>query len=335
MKKSILAHDPMIYKYDDGFDYPVFSEYFKNAVLSVWNPWEVSLKADCQDWRENITEDERNLISGILRGFTSAELGISCYWSDTVCRLFPKTEIQDMAKMFSAFERIHAAAYNYLSDTLGLNEFKEFMSDETAKKKVEMFFTNCKSDKVSLAIFSGCAEGVSLYSSFAILLAFAREGKFKGIRQIISWSVIDEGVHSDAGSELFKELVKEVGITDEEVNEIKEGFDTIIENEYSFLDNIFSRIDSSKIPIDLDSLKAYIKLRANNRLVNLGLDLSIPMSVDEVNLSARISSWFDPMVRGQANSDFFAMSKSGGSYVSKPSQDWLSVDLSSLDLSLT
>lgn len=334
MKKSLLSHDQMIYKYDNGFEYPVFAEYFKKAVLSVWNPWEVSLKADCQDWKENITDAERDLISGILRGFTSAELGISCYWSDTVCRLFPKTEIQDMAKMFSAFERIHAAAYNYLSDTLGLNEFQEFMSDETAKRKVERFFTGCKSDKVSLAIFSGCAEGVSLYSSFAILLAFAREGKFKGIRQIISWSVIDEGVHSDAGSELFKELVKEVGITEEEREEIREGFNVIIENEYSFLENIFNRIDNSLIPIDLPSLKAYIKLRANNRLANLDLNMSIPMTEEEKRLALNISSWFDPMVRGQANSDFFAMSKSGGTYVSKPSQDWMSVDLASLDLSL-
>jgi ribonucleoside-diphosphate reductase beta chain len=324
----------MIYKYDDGFDYPVFADYFKNAVLSVWNPWEVSLKADCQDWRENITEDERSLISGILRGFTSAELGISCYWSDTVCKLFPKTEIQDMAKMFSAFERIHAAAYNYLSDTLGLNEFQEFMSDETAKEKVSRFFTNCKSDKVSLAVFSGCAEGVSLYSSFAILLAFAREGKFKGIRQIISWSAIDEGVHSDAGIELFKELVKEVGISQEEIEEIKQGFNAIVDNEYSFLDNIFKSIDNSKIPLALSDLKAYIKLRANNRLKELSLDLRFSMSDEEIKSASKISSWFDPMVRGQANSDFFAMSKSGGSYVSKPSQDWTSVDLSSLDLTL-
>jgi ribonucleoside-diphosphate reductase beta chain len=332
---SLLSHPPMVYKFDHGYDFPVFNEYFKGAVLSVWNPWEVSLRSDCQDWEQNTSQSERDLIAGVLRGFTSAELGISCYWSDTVCRIFPKPEIQDMAKMFSAFERIHAAAYNYLSDTLGLNEFEAFISDETAKKKVERFFTDCKSDKVSLAVFSGAGEGVSLYSSFAILLAFAKDGRFKGIEQIISWSVIDEAKHSDAGSDLFKELVRETGITEEELSEIYRGFDTVIGNEFSFLENIFGKIDNSAIPIKLEELKSYIKLRANNRLSNLDLDYQIPMTAEEKSLALNISSWFEPMVRGQISHDAFARAKAGDSYVAKPSQNFDSVDLSTLDLVLT
>lgn len=334
MSRSLLSHPPMVYKKDDGYDYPVFNEYFKSAVLSVWNPWEVSLRSDCQDWSQNTTQSERDLIAGVLRGFTSAELGISCYWSDVVCRMFAKPEIHDMAKMFSAFERIHAAAYNYLSDTLGLNEFEAFMSDETAKKKVKRFFTECSSDKVSLAVFSGAGEGVSLYSSFAILLAFARSGRFKGVEQIISWSVIDEINHSNAGSELFKELVKETGITSEEITEIWIGFNSILENEFSFLDNIFSKIDNSVIPISLKECKAYLKVQANDRFTNLNLTLRIPITEEEERLARNISSWFEPMVKGQISHDAFARAKAGDSYVAKPSQDFNSVDLSSMDLVL-
>jgi len=130
-------------------------------------------------------------------------------------------------------------------------------------------------------------------------------------------------------------LVKEQGITESEIAEIKAGFDTVIENEYSFLGNIFSTIDNTAIPIALPDLKAYIKSRANNRLKNLGLpQLCYPMSAEEISASASISSWFDPMVKGQTNTDFFAMNKDGGGYVAKPSQDFLSVDLSALDLEL-
>ncbi len=329
---SLLSHPSMVYKQNHGFDYPQFFEYFDKAVASVWRPEEVQLEGDTRDFQNNTTPGERQLITGILRGFTSMELGIGCYWGDTVCRLFPKPEIQAMARMFSAFEQIHAKAYNYLSDTLGLNEFEEFLSDPTAQKKVATFFNECESDKVSLAVFSGAGEGVSLYSSFAILLAFNKSGRYKGLAQIISWSCLDEAQHSDGGSQLFKELVKEQGLTDQEIQQILDGFNLVINNEFDFLDNIFQQINSDDIPIRLNELKAYIKFRANDRLENLGLDVRIPMSDEESSLAVSLASWFEPMVKGQVNHDFFARAKAGDNYVAKPTQDFMSVDLSALNL---
>lgn len=292
----------------------------------------MAMESDIRDWQHNTTQAEKDLIAGVLRGFTSAEMGIGCYWGDVVCKLFPKPEVQAMARMFSAFEQIHAAAYNYLSDTLGLNEFEEFISDPVAQQKVSRFFQDCNSPKSALAVFSGAGEGVSLYSSFAILLAFSKDGRFKGLAQIISWSCLDEAQHSDGGSDLFKQLVTETGITEGEIREIRDGFVAIVENEFSFLESIFDRIDRSVIPISLEELKAYILHRANNRLINLGLDLQLPMTQEEMVLAMKLSEWFDPMVKGQISHDFFARAKAGDSYVAKPSQDFSSVDLSKLCL---
>jgi ribonucleoside-diphosphate reductase beta chain len=334
MEKSLLHHPPMVYKLSHGFDYPQFFQYYENALASIWRPQEVSLNADVRDWQHNTTQAERDLIVGILRGFTSTELGIGCYWGDKVCKMTPKPEVHAMARMFSAFEQIHAQAYNYLSDTLGINEFEEFLSDPVAQQKVEKFFQSCSSDKVSLAVFSGAGEGVSLYSSFAILLAFSKDGRFKGLAQIISWSAIDEHKHSEGGCELFRELVAETGISDAEVDEIYQGFNAVIENEYAFLDGIFNKIDNKAIPIALEELKAYIKSRANDRLARLGLKPIIPMCSDQIRLADRISSWFDPMVSGQMSTDFFARQKAGDSYVAKPSQDFSTVKLSTLSLEL-
>jgi ribonucleoside-diphosphate reductase beta chain len=324
----------MVYKFDYGFDFPEYFEYYRKAVASVWRPEEVALEADQRDWQHNTSQAERDLIAGVLRGFTSAELGIGCYWGDTVCRLFPKPEVQAMARMFSAFEQIHAQAYNYLSDTLGLNEFEEFISDPVAKRKVERFFTDCSSEKVSLAVFSGAGEGVSLYSSFAILLAFCKDGRFKGVQQIISWSQVDEKMHSDGGSQLFRDLVNETGISEEEVAEIHAGFQAVIENEFSFLDNIFSSDKADILPIALEELKAYVKTRANNRLLNLGLEAAIPVSEEELVLARRIADWFEPMAKGQVSHDFFARAKAGDNYVAKPSQDFASVNMKTLELQL-
>lgn len=322
----------MLYKKVTGWDYPQFFDYYANALASVWRPEEVALKPDLLDWQHNISEAEREVIGGVLRGFTTMEIGISDYWSDVVCKIFPKPEIVSMARIFAAFEWIHAQAYNYLSDTLGINEFDAFLSDPSAQKKVEHFFAGCASEKVSLAVFSGAGEGVSLYSSFAILLAFSKDGRFKGLAQIISWSSIDEEAHSNAGSELFRELVKETGITDQEIEQIYEGFRAVVDNEFSFLDNAFANAKEGALPVSLPEQKAYIKSRANDRLINLELVPIFPMTPEEEALAQSVSDWFDPMISGQMSTDFFARQKAGDSYVSKPSQDYSTVNLGALCL---
>lgn len=313
------------------FEYPKYFEYFKKTIGSVWRPEEVSMDADIRDWQYNTTTEEKEVIQGILRGFTQLECYVGCHWADRVCKIFPKHEIVAMARAFSTWEGIHAQAYNYLSDTLGLNEFEAFLGDPIARKKID-YFLNETSDKVSLAIFSGAGEGVSLFSSFAVLLSFNLSGRFKGLGQIISWSVLDEQLHSDAGCELFKDLREEQGLTNNEKNSIWEGFNAIVDNEFAFIDNIF-KSGSIKIEgVTQDNLKHYILSRANNRLNALGIDGN-RFSVDSEKAES-IRGWFEPLVKGQASTDFFHMSKDGGNYVAKAQQNFEIVNYSELNLEL-
>jgi len=321
--KSILEHNKMIFKTENGFDYPQFYQYYEHTVASVWRHQEVAMEGDLRDWQFNSTPDEKAVIAGILKGFVSAELGIGCYWANEVCRIFPKPEIQAMARAFSFFETIHAAAYSYLNDVLGLNEYEEFINDPIACSKIETFFQKY-SDKVSLAVFSGAGEGVSLFSSFAVLLSFNKDGRYKGLAQIISWSAIDEATHSEAGCALFRCLVEETGLSDSDREEIYDGFRLILEKEFAFIDHIAS--------VDAEELKAYITNRANERLLTLGLEQIFHLSTEELSRAKLLAAWFDPMIKGASSVDAFAQSKSGDNYIAKPTQDFMSVDLSCLDL---
>ena len=326
---SILEHNPMVFKTDSGFDYPEFYECYEKTVASVWRHQEVAMEGDLRDWQFNSTPDERAVIAGILKGFVSAELGIGCYWGNEVCRIFPKPEIQAMARAFSFFETIHAAAYSYLNDVLGLKEYEEFINDPIACSKIDTFFQKY-SDKVSLAVFSGAGEGVSLFSSFAVLLSFNKDGRYKGLAQIISWSAIDEATHSKAGCALFRRLVEETGLTDAEREAIYSGFRLILKKEFAFIDHIFNSAHIGSI--DANELKAYITNLANEQLLTLGLEQIFHLSTEELSRAKSLSAWFDPMIKGASNSDFFAQSKNGSAYVSKPTQDYMSVDVSTLDL---
>jgi ribonucleoside-diphosphate reductase beta chain len=162
------------------------------------------------------------------------------------------------------------------------------------------------------------------------LLSLNLTGRFKGIAQIISWSALDEQQHSDTGIELFKELIAEDPLTSDEATSIAEGFKVVLRNEEAFLNQIFQ--NRSLNTITLEDTKQYLRWRANERMKKLGI--SIPLfSVDDT-AADRIKSWFHPLMAGATSTDFFAQSKDGGNYISKPTQDFLGVNLKTLDLVL-
>ena len=314
------------YKVNGKFEFPTYFEAYQKAVASAWRPQEVSFESDIRDWQTG-SEDERAIIGGILRGFTQFECYVSDHWG-RIPEMFPKHEIAAMARAFSLSEVIHAEAYNLLSDTLGLDEFEAFLGDPVAQAKIN-YFLGERGDKIALAIFSGAGEGVSLFSSFAALLSLNLSGKYKGISQIISWSALDEQQHSDNGIALFKDLCKEDPLTEDDVNEIFEGFQQVVQNEYAFIDKIFE--NRSLVNITSFDLKQYILYRANDRLRALGIDRSFLFDSDGAN---RIKDWFHPLMAGSTSTDFFAQSKDGSNYIAKPTQDFRSVNLKNLHLTL-
>jgi ribonucleoside-diphosphate reductase beta chain len=314
------------YKINGKFEFPQFFESYQKALSSIWRPQEVSFESDIRDW-QNSSTDEKEIIGGILRGFTQLECHVSDHWA-TIPTWFPKHEIAAVARAFSLSEIVHAEAYNLLSDTLGLDEFEAFLGDPVAQQKIGYFLEN-RGTKESLAVFSGAGEGVSLFSSFAVLLSLNLTGRFKGIAQIISWSALDEQQHSDTGIQLFRELVKEDPLDDFEIDQIFNGFNEVVTNEFAFIDKIFEGRELGTI--SKTDLKEYIYYRANDRLRQLGIHISY--AYDEVAAN-RIKNWFHPLMAGATSTDFFAQSKDGGNYISKPTQDFSGVNLKTLDLVL-
>jgi ribonucleoside-diphosphate reductase beta chain len=288
------------YKINGEFEFPEFFQTYQKALASVWRPQEVSFESDIRDW-QNASEDEKEVIAGILRGFTQLECHVGDYWAN-IPNWFPKHEIAAVARAFSLSEIVHAEAYNLLSDTLGLDEFEAFLGDPVAQQKIG-YFLEKRGIKESLAIFSGAGEGVSLFSSFAVLLSLNLTGRFKGIAQIISWSALDEQQHSDTGIQLFQELIKEDPLTPDEATGILQGFKAVLRNEDAFLDQIFRNRNLGTIT--LEDTKQYLRWRTNDRIRKLGI--SIPLFHVDKEAADRIKTWFHPLMAGATSTDFFAL----------------------------
>jgi ribonucleoside-diphosphate reductase beta chain len=308
-KKLNLLHERIIYK---PFEYPQAYEYWLNQQQAHWLHTEIPMMSDLNDWNSNLNKTEKNIIGSILKGFAQTETIVNDYWSGLVTKWFRKPEVIMMATTFGAFETIHAEAYSLLNETLGLDNFSEFLEDEATMAKIENLMLvrdsfNGEKDlheiAKSLAIFSAFTEGVNLFSSFAILLSFKMRNKLKGVGQIVEWSIRDESMHSEAGCWLFRTLIEENPYlkTKELESAINEAALLSLKLELDFIDKVFELGDlegCSKY-----DLQNFIKNRVNTKLGDLGYG---PIITDIDLTAVERMKWFDHLSAGKQHTDFFA-----------------------------
>lgn len=300
------------------FEYP---EYYNEGWLpqaqAFWLHTEIPMQSDVKDWKENLTSSERNLVGNILLGFAQTECAVSDYWTTMVTHWFPKHEIKQMAMIFGSQETIHATAYSYLNETLGLDDFAAFLHEPTIAKKFEHLSsvdanwshkdiatnTTARNQVArSLAIFSAFAEGVSLYSSFAVLYSFQMRNLLKGIGQQMKWSVRDESLHSKMGCKLFNHMCEEYpDLRSENKEHVIEAAKLMVEMELDFIDKMFELGDLENLK--KDDLKNFIKRRANEKLAEIGYETVFEFDV----ISAKELDWFYHLTGGVEHADFFAI----------------------------
>ena len=314
------------------FEYPIYyNEGWLKQAQAFWLHTEIPMQMDVKDWNETLTEAEKNLVGNILLGFAQTECAVSDYWTNMVTDWFPKHEIRQMAMMFGSQETIHATAYSYLNETLGLEDFSAFLHEPATAAKFDLLTETTsdwsfkdleKNPKArqevgrSLAIFSAFAEGVSLYSSFAVLYSFQMRNLLKGIGQQMKWSVRDESLHSRMGCQLFRHMCDEYPeLKNECKDSIEEAARLIVELECNFIDKMFELGDLENLKAD--DLKEFIKERTNTKLKELGYD-----SIFEFDKTKTEKlEWFYHLTGGHTHTDFFAVRPTDYSKANE-GEDW-------------
>jgi ribonucleoside-diphosphate reductase beta chain len=286
------------------FEYQQANDYFVTQSNSFWLPTEVSMQGDVQDWENKLTDAEKDVVINTLRLFTQAELAVQDNFWNVVPKMFKKPEIVQMSAAFSNMEAIHQWGYSYLNDSLNLpeSEFSAFIQEPSMKAKLDFFCKKTKDVPLFLATLA-FVEGVSLFSSFAILINFSRFNKLKGLKQIVAFSVRDESLHSEASCWLFKQYVQEYPkeLTKESKELIYDMARTVVELEDDFVDRVFKLAPTGIEGLTPDELKTFIRYRANCKLHDLGLPANWKSLGDDQGLD-----WFNVMVGGVARTDFFS-----------------------------
>lgn len=287
------------------FYYPWAFEAWKIQQQIHWIPEEVPMSDDIRDWKEKLTQEEKNLCTQVFRFFTQADIEVNNCYMTKYSQVFQPTEIKMMLASFANMETIHIAGYSYLIETLGMPDriYEEFLQYKEMKDKYDYMhkFGVDTKDGVAktLAVFGAFTEGVQLFSTFAILLNFTRHNKMKGMGQIITWSARDETLHTNSIIRLFRTFIEENPElwTEDLKSDIYEACATIVHFEDAFIDlafNLTTSIDDLKA-VDL---KRYIRYIADYRLTQLGLK---PIYLIESNPLP----WMDEMLNAVEHTNFF------------------------------
>jgi len=283
------------------FSYPWAYDAFQESEQMHWLWTEVPMLEDTKDWRNRLTEDEKEFLTKIFRFFTQGDIDVSGAYVKNYLPMFPQPEVRMMLSSFAAREAVHIAAYSHLIETLGMSEstYNEFLDYAEMAEKHDYFREMQGDDNLpaQIAAFSAFTEGMQLFSSFIMLLNFARHGKMKGMGQIIAWSIADETLHTESMIKLFRTYCSENRElwNDETKYKIYRIAERMVDLEDKFIDLAFGVNEMENLT--KEEVKQYIRYICDRRLIALGMK-------SVFNVRNNPLEWVDGML-GVTHTNFF------------------------------
>lgn len=293
------------------FEYSEVLQFTTAINKSFWVHSEIDFTADVQDFHAHLTPAEQNAIKNSLLSIAQIEVAVKSFWGN-LYNHFPKPEINGLGSTFAECEFRHSEAYSRLLEVLGYNnEFEQLLQVPVVKERIEYLSAALQHTKsadqkeyvFSLILFSLLIENVSLFSQFAVILAFTRfKGLMKNVSNIIAWTSVDEQIHANAGIFLINKLKEEYPsiFTESMINKVRDIVDQSIYTEIRIIDWIFNAGE-------LDIIRKYdlanfMRKRADDSLIKIGLQPLFNIS----NVQIAPMTWFEEEVFSNSLDDFFA-----------------------------
>jgi ribonucleoside-diphosphate reductase beta chain len=288
------------------FNYPWAYDAWIKHEQAHWLHTEVPMIEDVKDWKNRLSDGEKQFLTHIFRFFTQGDIDVAGGYVRNYLPYFPQPEVRMMLAGFAAREALHIAAYSHLIETLGLPEttYNQFLEYQQMRDKHD-YVTDLSSKNgtkestaTHIAVFSAFTEGMQLFSSFIMLLNFPRNGKMKGMGQIITWSIVDETIHAESMIKLFRAYIEE----NKEIwnDELKGKIYTIatkmVDLEDRFIDLAFSMGDMPNL--SSDDVKRYIRYIADRRLISMGLKGIMKVKTNPL-------PWVEEMINAPTHTNFF------------------------------
>lgn len=278
------------------FKYKWAWEKYLAACANHWMPQEINMSRDIALWKDpdGLTEDERRLVKRNLGFFVTADslaannivLGTYRHITNPECRQY---------LLRQAFEEaIHTHAYQYIVESLGLNEgeiFNAYHEVTSIREKDEFLipFIDTLTDPEfktgtleadqkllrSLIVFACIMEGLFFYVGFTQILALGRQNKMTGAAEQYQYILRDESMHCNFGIDVINQIKMENAHlwTKEFRNEISSLMRKAVELEYRYAEDTMPR---GVLGMNAPMFKEYLRYIANRRCQQIGLDILYP-----------------------------------------------------------
>lgn len=285
------------------FQYPWAFDAWLKHEQSHWLHTEVPMLDDVKDWKSKLTKEEKQFLTNIFRFFTQGDIDVAGGYVKNYLPHFQQPEIRMMLLGFAAREALHIAAYSHLIETLGLPDttYNQFLEYQEMREKhdyvMELSSRNGSTQTTAahIAAFSAFTEGMQLFSSFVMLLNFPRHGQMKGMGQIVTWSIVDETMHTENMIKLFRTYIEE----NKEIwnDDLKSQIYTIATKMVELEDKFIDLCGESK-NLEKEDLKQYIRYIADRRLISMGLKGIFKVKKNPL-------PWVEEMINSPIHGNFF------------------------------
>lgn len=290
--------------------YPWTEEFIESMHNGFWTDKEFSFKSDVQQFKVNLSEQEREIIIRTLSAIGQIEVAVKTFWAKLGENL-PHPSLQDLGYVMANTEVIHNNAYERLLTVLGLEDiFEENLKLEWIqgrvkylKKYTHRFYKDSKKQYLyAIILFTLFVENVSLMSQFYIINWFARnKNVLKDTDQQVKYTRNEENIHALVGMKIINTIREEYPdlfdqeLIDKILDEAKEAY----ESEAKIVDWMVNGIQEDGLTAPI--LKEFIKDRINESL--RGINFPEAFEVNKELLKPTI--WFSEELLGNNMTDFF------------------------------
>ncbi|MBA4344687.1 MAG: ribonucleotide-diphosphate reductase subunit beta, partial [Methylibium sp.] len=247
-------------------------------------------------WKDpnGLTEDERRIIKRNLGFFVTADSLAANNIVLGTYRHITAPEARQFLLRQAFEEAIHTHAYQYIVESLGLDEseiFNAYHEVQSIRDKDEFLIPfidaimdphfqtgTLENDQTllkSLIVFACLMEGLFFYVGFTQILAMGRQNKMTGAAEQYQYILRDESMHCNFGIDLINQIKLENPQlwTAEFKAEIRTLFQKAVELEYRYAEDTMPR---GVLGLNASMFKGYLRYIANRRATQIGLEELFP-----------------------------------------------------------
>ena len=257
-----------------------------------WMPQEINMQRDIELWKrpDGLTDDERLIVKRNLGFFVTADSLAANNITLGIYRLITAPECRQFLLRQAFEEAIHTHAYQYIVESLGLDEgeiFNAYHEVPSIRDKDEFLipFIDILKDPhfktgtleadqqllKSLVVFSCIMEGLFFYVGFVQILALGRQNKMMGSAEQYQYILRDESMHCNFGIDLINTIKAENPNlwTNAFKRELAILFERAVTLEYKYAKDTMPR---GVLGLNAESFKSYLRFICNRRMAQIGLE---------------------------------------------------------------